>query len=544
MASDMEENSYDCIVVGGGITGAGIARDLSLRGFSVVLLEKNDLSEGTTGRCHAMVHSGARYVYKDKEAATECATEAEILFKIAPHISEPCGGYFMGVTADEVEYGNKFATSCHSANVLCEEISPEEFLHQEPNCNPTTQRVFRVKDGYVDPFLLTIYNAYDARQRGAVVKTYCKATRLLLAGKQVTGVEYLDLLKGRKEKVLGKVVINATGPWASFLEKDLTLASPLKIAPTMGTILVIQDHLVNHLINRLRPPGDGDIIVPSHQSVLLGTTSIPVKFEQLDNLMPTKEEIENILQLGGSLVPTIRNHHVIRFYSGARPLIASGGSLREATRKFDIIDYEAAGYSGLITIFGGKLTTYRLMAEHVGDLVGRKLGRAGKCETATIPLPGGEQKVPLKEFERELHVDEKTAFDMSYKWGTFYRNFMGVCQTCVDSYAPLGSPRTVCECEHVTEPELAWVRQNLGVRVIDDYRRRTRQGMGPCQGLFCFFKLANLEAQWTEKSHAQILGEMKFALQKRWKTEYAGDDALRRQIKIAKYVYLMGGYLK
>ncbi len=540
----MQSNKYDCIVIGGGITGAGIARDLSLRGLSVALLEKNDLSEGTTGRCHAMIHSGARYVYKDKEAATECATEAVTLFKIAPHITEPCGGFFMGVAPDEVEYGDKFAASCKVAGVPCEEIRPEEFLHEEPNCNPATQRVFRVNDGYVDPFLLTIYNAYDAQQHGAVVKTYCNATHLLLTGKQVIGVEYLNLLTCRKEQVLGQVVVNATGPWASFLEKDLTLASPLKIAPTMGTILVIQNRLVNHLINRLRPPGDGDILVPSHQSVLLGTTSMPVKFEQLNNLMPSRHEIETILQLGEILIPTIRNHHVIRFYSGARPLIASGGSSRDASRKFDIIDYESAGYSGLITIFGGKLTTYRLMAENVGDVVCRKLGKQAACETAKLPLPGGEQKVPLKQFERDLHVDEKTAFDMQYKWGTLYRNFLNVCQDCLDSFAPQGAPRTICECEHVTEPELAWVRQHLGVKIMDDYRRWTRQGMGPCQGLFCFYKLANLEAQWTDKSHSQILGEMKFALQERWKTEHIGDFTLKRQIKLAKYVYLMGGYLR
>jgi glycerol-3-phosphate dehydrogenase len=376
------------------------------------------------------------------------------------------------------------------------------------------------------------------------VKTYCKATRLLLLGKQVIGVEYIDLLRGRKEQVFGKLVINATGPWASFLEKDLVLASPLKIAPTMGTILVVQDRVVNHVINRLRPPGDGDILVPSHQSILLGTTSIPVKFEQLDNLMPTPEEIEHLLHVGEVLLPTIRKHRVIRFYSGARPLVASGGSLREASREFDVIDYEAAGYTGLITIFGGKLTTYRLMAEQVGDIACRKLGRTARCETAATPLPGGEQAVHLKEFEQELHVDEKTAFDMRYKWGTFYRNFLGECQTCLDSYAAQGSPRTICECEHVTEPELSWVRNNLGVKILDDYRRRTRQGMGPCQGQFCYYKVADLEAQWTNKSHGQILGEMKFALQKRWKTELVGDEVLKRQIKLAKYLYLMGGNLR
>jgi len=540
----MKKTKYDCIIVGGGATGTGIARDLALRGLKVILFEKNDLSEGTTGRSHGMLHSGARYVLKDKEAATECATESETLLKIAPHITDPCGGFFMGVIDEDIEYGDVFAKSCEDAKVWCEEIAPESFLKEEPNCNPHVKRIFRVKDGYIDPFLLAIYNAYDAKLHGAMIKTYCLVTNLIIKKEQVIGVEYFDRLKNKKEKIHAELVLNATGPWAAHLEKDLKLERPLKIAPTMGTLLVIKDRLVNHLINRLRKPGDGDIIVPSHRSVILGTTSKLMKYEQLDNLLADREEIEYILDLGEYLIPSIRNHRIVRFYSGARPLIASGDSLREVSRKFDIIDYEAEGYSGFITIFGGKLTTYRLMAEKVSDLACRKLNLKTRCETASLPLPGGTRKVLTKEFEKELHVDSKTAFDMRYKWGTFYREIFDLCESCLDSFTLSGEYRTICECENVTEPEMIWVRQNLDVKIIDDYRRRTRQGMGSCQGQFCFYKIANLEAKWPEKTHMQIMSELKVALQKRWKIEASADDLLRRQIKLSKYMYLMGGNLE
>jgi glycerol-3-phosphate dehydrogenase len=171
----MTKSQFDCIIIGGGATGAGIARDLSLRGLKVCLVEKRDLSEGTTGRCHAMLHSGGRYVYKDKVAATECAEESEILLKIAPHITELCGGYFVAVDDEDVEYGNIFRESCKKAKVWCEEMSPQEFLQEEPKCNENIKRVFKVKDGYIDPFLLTIYNAYDAKLNGAEIRTYSKA---------------------------------------------------------------------------------------------------------------------------------------------------------------------------------------------------------------------------------------------------------------------------------------------------------------------------------------------------------------------------------
>jgi glycerol-3-phosphate dehydrogenase len=530
--------------VGGGATGAGVARDLSLRGLRVILLERNDLSEGTTGRCHAMLHSGARYVFNDREAASECAIENEIILKIAPHITEPCGGYFIGLNNEDVEYGDIFTKKCKEAGVWCEEVITEQFLKEEPNCAPYTKRVFTVKDGYVDPFLLTIYNAYDAKLHGAEIKTYCNTQKLIIKSRNVIGVEFYDYLKNEKEQVYADITINATGPWSSFLEKDLKLRTPLKIAPTMGTLLVIKDRLVNHLINRLRKPGDGDIIVPSHHSIILGTTSTPVSYDTLDHLMPKPEEIEYLLKLGEFLIPHIRNHRLIRFYSGARPLIATKGSSRDATRKFDIIDYENEGYTGLITIFGGKLTTYRLMAEKVSDLICKKLNIKENCLTSNLPLPGGERKIPIRVFQDKLHIDEEIAFDMRYKWGTFYNEIFELCDTCLNSYSLKGTPRMICECENVTEPELQWVKNNLDIKLMDDYRRRTRQGMGPCQGQFCYYKLANLEAKWSTKLHSQILKELKMALFKRWKIENSADEVMKRQIKLSKYIYLLGGGLE
>ncbi len=539
----MATQKYDCIIIGGGATGAGIARDLSLRGLRVILFEKNDLSEGTTGRCHAMNHSGGRYAYKDPEAARECALESQILFKIAPHISEECGGYFMGVDGEEVAFGDKFKVACKRSDVSCEEITPREFLAQEPKCNPKTQRVFRVRDGFIDPFLLTIYNAFDAKKHGASIRTYCEVKELIITDKTIQGVKIYDKITRTTEKIYGNLVINATGPWAAALEKQLDLSESLQITPTMGTLLVIKNRLVNSLINRLRPAGDGDIIVPSHQSILLGTTSKPVDITQLDQLMTDPSEIDYILSLGEHLIPDIRKNRVIRFYSGARPLISNKGSMREASRKFEIIDYESEGYRGLLTIFGGKVTTYRLMAEQLSDIACQKLGIKSPCSTASEVLPGGERPVQVKEFADGLQVDSKTAFDMSFKWGTFYPDIKEMCQSCLDSISPQNSPRTICECENVTEPELRWVHSKLGIRQLDDYRRRTRQGMGPCQGQFCYYKVANLEAQITDKSHSAILKELEAALIKRWKTQPAGDELLQRQIKLSKYMYLMGGNL-
>ena len=161
--------------------------------------------------------------------------------------------------------------------------------------------------------------------------------------------------------------------------------------------------------------------------------------------------------------------------------------------------------------------------------------------TADIPLPGGDHKIAFEEFRNQLHVDDKTAFDMQFKWGSFYRELTESCQQCLHlSSNPLGFNK-ICECENITEQELNWVRSHFDVKRLDDYRRRTRQGMGSCQGQYCYYKIANLEAKWSRKSHERILNELDEALQKRWKIEPVADEMIRRQIKLAKYMYLMGG---
>ncbi len=149
------------------------------------------------------------------------------------------------------------------------------------------------------------------------LRTYCEVTNLLIEGDRIVGVKYYNKIKEKSDLLYAPMVINATGPWAGVLEQDLHLTEPIEMSPTMGTLLVIGKRLVNSLINRLRPPGDGDIIVPSHQSVLLGTTSIAVPREQLDYLLPSSQEIHDLLEEGEYLIPSIQKYRLIRMFAGA-----------------------------------------------------------------------------------------------------------------------------------------------------------------------------------------------------------------------------------
>lgn len=550
-----DQYEFDVIIIGGGATGTGIARDLALRGAKVILLEKNDLSEGTTGRCHGLLHSGGRYVISDPIAAKECAQENQILKKIASHIIDPCKGYFVAFQEDDKEFRHNFPIKCKEANVPVKKIPVATFLKQEPACSSQISEVYEVNDAYIDPFLLTMYNALDAKKHGAIIKTYSEVTDLIIKNHQITGIRYWDKIEEKKHSIYGKITINATGPWASQLEKQMDLKSPLNIIPTMGSLVIINDRKVNSVINHLSYPSDGDIIVPSHQSVILGTTSIQIKPSEIDNPHATPEGLEKIRLLGSKLVPDLEDAKMLRYYSGVRPLVGkskptvqdrsknSKKMKNNASRKFEVIDYEDQGYKGIITIFGGKVTTYRLMAEKVADLVCEKLHITVPCTTHKKVLPGADKPYTKEEIKTLLNVDTRIAFDMSTKWGSFIEEMSEICTDCLNTTRKLTDTSIICKCEKVSQEELHWVRNNLFVSRLNDYRRRTRQGMGRCQGQFCLFKLADLEAQWSSKHHSQIMIELKEALQERWKTKPLADPMIARQIKLSKYMYKLGGNL-
>ena len=179
MSDSSKKPQYDVIIIGGGITGAGCARDCAMRGLRVLLLERADLTNGATGRNHGLLHSGARYAVTDSEAAAECIRENRTLRKVAAHCVEETEGLFITLPEDDLAYQAKFIESCRKAGINAEAIDPKEALRMEPAVNPALIGAVKVPDGAVDPFRLTIYNAYDARLHGAEIRTYHEVTAFL-----------------------------------------------------------------------------------------------------------------------------------------------------------------------------------------------------------------------------------------------------------------------------------------------------------------------------------------------------------------------------
>src|SRR3989442_1443035 len=189
----MPDTSTGVVVIGGGSTGAGVLRDLTLRGIDAVLVENGDLASGTTGRSHGLLHSGGRYCVNDEQAAIECVEEGRILRRIARSTVEDTGGYFVSVTEEDHEWEPRFVEGCRRTGITCERISVAEARRREPALSRHVRSAFWVpEDGHLDPFYLVVGNVESARRRGARVMTHTEVTGFLREGDRLTGVPIRD----------------------------------------------------------------------------------------------------------------------------------------------------------------------------------------------------------------------------------------------------------------------------------------------------------------------------------------------------------------
>ncbi|MHA0851601.1 anaerobic glycerol-3-phosphate dehydrogenase subunit A, partial [Serratia nematodiphila] len=392
MSSYFDGGETDVIIIGGGATGAGIARDCARRGLRCILLERHDIATGATGRNHGLLHSGARYAVTDGESARECIEENRILKRIAHHCIERTDGLFITLPQDSLEYQQQFIAACRQADIDAEAIDPQLALRLEPAANPALIGAVRVPDGTVDPFRLTAANMLDAREHGAQILTYHQVVGLLRSGDRVTGVRVYDHQNQRRYELHAAVVVNAAGIWGQQIAEYADLR--IRMFPAKGALLILGHRINNMVINRCRKPADADILVPGDTISLIGTTSTHIDYDQIDNMLVTPQEVDILIREGALLAPTLAQTRILRAYAGVRPLVASDDdpSGRNVSRGIVLLDHAARdGLEGFITITGGKLMTYRLMAEWATDKVCEKLGVNSPCTTAQDALPGSRQ---------------------------------------------------------------------------------------------------------------------------------------------------------
>ncbi len=522
----MEE--FDVIIVGGGITGAGTARDCALRGLRVLLIERHDIATGATGRNHGLLHSGARYAVTDRESASECIKENMILKKIARHCVDETSGLFITLPEDDLGYQATFVKACNAAGIKAEVMDPKEAIRLEPSVNPSVIGAVRVPDGSVDPFRLCAANMVDAKLHGAKVLVYSEVVSFIKEGDTVKGVKVLDHKTGLVTDYYAPVTVNAGGIWGHNIA--LMAGANVGMFPAKGALLIFAHRVNGVVINRCRKPANADILVPGDTVCIIGTTSTKVPYEECDHIAVTPDEVDLLLTEGAKLAPCLAETRILRAYAGVRPLVSADNdpSGRNISRGIVCLDHETRdGIKGFVTITGGKLMTYRLMAEMATDAVCRKLGLEAACTTASTPLPGSEPG-GLEKIARKIWEMPTTAQKASV--GRF-----GSRAAELDFDDDKGS--LVCECEQVSMGEVDAAIANLEVNNLVDLRRRTRFGMGTCQGELCACRAAGRLAR-AQDCVSKARGDLKSFIGERWKGMYpvAWGETLRES-SYTQWVY-------
>lgn len=515
--SNKVNQEYDVIIIGGGITGAGTARDCAMRGLKVLLVEKKDFTNGATGRNHGLLHSGARYAVTDGESAAECIKENMILRRIARHCVEETDGLFITLPEDDLGYQKTFVDACHKAGIRADIIDPEEAKQIEPAVNPNLIGAVRVPDASVDPFRLTTANIIDAIRHGAEVRTYSEVTDFIIENGRVLGVKLRNNHTGETTEVRAKLTINAAGIWGHLVAQKAGVT--VNMFPAKGTLLIF-GHRVNHMVlNRCRKPGNGDILVPDDSVCVIGTTSDRVPFETIDDLKITPEEVDVLLTEGEALAPSLATTRIIRAYTGVRPLVASDDdpSGRSISRGIVLLDHETRdNLAGFITITGGKMMTYRMMAEQATDLACKKLGINKKCETATTPLPGSEFEPSTPGYNGYTGDDGYDKYDYNAKYSRIIQAGRHGTATTEIKHDSIYDRALVCECEQVTVGEVKYAVDNLHVHNLVNLRRRTRVGMGTCQAELCACRAAGVLCG-INKTPGKAIDDLHNFIQERWK---------------------------
>ncbi|TFE02844.1 glycerol-3-phosphate dehydrogenase/oxidase [Jeotgalibacillus salarius] len=402
----MSEEVYDLVIIGGGITGAGIALDAVTRGMKVAVIEMQDFAGGTSSRSTKLVHGGLRYLKQfEVKLVAEVGKERAIVFENAPHVTSP---EWMMLPIHKGGTFGKFSTSVglrvydYLAGVKKHErrkmLSPAEASEKEPLVKKEGLKGAGYYVEYrTDDARLTLEIIKKAVENGADFINYVKAERFTYDQKKVSGVEVKDQLDGSTQTIMGRKVINASGPWVDIVRNKDYSTNDKELQLTKGVHIVLDQSVfpLNQALYFDTPDGRMMFAIPRDGKAYIGTTDTFYGNEK-DTANPkmTLEDQQYLLDAINYMFPEVHvtEEQVESSWAGVRPLIfEKGKDPSEISRKDEVWEHD----SGLITIAGGKLTGYRKMAEHVVDLASERLKKEvkksfSKCKTVHMPLSGAE----------------------------------------------------------------------------------------------------------------------------------------------------------
>jgi len=501
---DIETYSFDLIVVGAGINGAGIARDAAMRGLKVLLLDKGDVASGTTSWSTRLIHGGLRYLeYYELYLVHESLSEREKLLKIAPHLVKP-----LPFIIPVYDYSKRGTVLVRLGMIGYDTLSWSKSLdrHKMLSREEVIERIPGLEaegllgaamyyDGQVEyAERLAVENAVSAREHGAVVLTYAGVDRLVVEDGDVVGVEFTDLLGGGEYTVRAPVTANVAGPWVDEVLRRMDFAEERMIGGTKGSHLVVDPFpgapAGEALYAEAKQDGRPYFIVPWNGRYLIGTTDIRYEGD-LDEVVASEEEIDYLINETNTVIPSanLTRDKVLFTYSGIRPLpYETEGAEGSVTRGHLVYDHATHDprIGGLISIIGGKLTTYRNLARQTVNKVYEKLGgKTPECHTDLISLPGGAA-VDFDEFAANFKLasglTEELAVRLLRLYGTRAPDVLAEAGEDHSLRVPLG-PSASPETGIIGAEVLYAFRRELAEKLGDVLLRRSMVGMGPKVGL-------------------------------------------------------------
>lgn len=535
----MAGETYDLVVIGGGITGACVARDAALRGLRVALVEKNDFSSATSGASSKLIHGGVRYLRNAEFGLVrESLRERRNWANNAPHMVDPVGilmptrgfglrsnrAIWLFLTAyDLLSFDRNRVSDPEKRIPLHKHFNREAAVAYEPGLGVlpiTGGRMFYDYQMH-SPDRLELECLLHAAEQGARLANHAVVTDFLREGSDIVGVRVRDLLDdGAEHAVRGKIVINAAGPWADILMGVMEHGNPSRhLLRSKGIHLITRPLTKGHAVAVEHKDGHF-FIVPWRGHSLIGTTDTLFEGDP-DDCCVTEEDIVSFLEVVNRSYPAAKltRADVLHFYAGLRPLVddeskalknaAPGGSAYKASRAAEVYDHaEHGGPRGVITAIGGKWTTSRSLAEKVVDLSVRKLGTAARpCATETTPTHGGHMAAvePFSEASVARYKDlpADTVRHLVRHYGSALDPLCEAIRESPDLGEPLGP-----DCDTLCVQIVHAVREEMACTLEDVLFRRTGAGTLGHPGDAVLHRIADLMGallHWDESERAEQL---------------------------------------
>lgn len=523
----MQGETFDLAVIGGGITGAGIALDARSRGISVALVEKSDFASGTSSRSSKLIHGGLRYLeHLEFSLVREALRERETLSRLAPHLSRRLAFlvplYRRGLDSPLGSNKLKLRAGLMLYDLLAGRrnvgrhrwLAPGEALRLAPALHSHGLRgAFLYYDCLTDDARLVVEVIKAAAAMGAAVANYAAARAITRLDDNSYRIEIEDLAAARAITLRARVVVNATGVWADSVARLSDASAPRRLRPSKGIHITVPSEKLNNQTAVLIPSlGEQRFlfVIPWLGRTLIGTTDTDYDGD-LDDPVATREETTRVLQSAARMFPgaNLSESDCISAFAGLRPLVGGGGAATaNLSRKEELFESE----SGMITIIGGKLTTYRRMAERAVDLAARKLEIKSRMNrrslTERIELAGGrldrDVKTEAEQAASDYGVGVETAIHLIETYGG---NFRAVLEIASESDELKN--RLAADLPHIEAEVVYAARAEMAATVEDFLSRRTRIALvARDHGRSCAARVANLmgrELGWSSAEAQEAL---------------------------------------